>query len=387
MKLLTIDVHFEYPVYFTRDVFDRDNDSLARAIRRKEPERRHRAMLVLDRGVVDSRPESWRVDIRNYFARHAIQIVEEVVLDGGEAVKNDTAALDGILSRIHQHALDRQSFVIIVGGGAVLDLAGHAAGIAHRGIRVVRLPTTVLSQADSGVGVKAAINAFGKKNFLGTFSPPFAVLNDVRFLETLTRRDAIAGMSEAVKVSLIRDRAFFEWLDAHTTDLAARENAAVAEVVRRSAELHLAHIATSGDPFEMGSARPLDFGHWAAHKLESLTHHRLRHGEAVAIGIAIDAFYSAAGGLCSEEVAGRVLATLRGLGFSLWDDAMAERRSDGKPRLLEGLEEFREHLGGELTLTMLRDIGRGEEIHEVDERLVLASIERLRHSGASAGTT
>ena len=136
--------------------------------------------------------------------------------------------------------------------------------------------------------MKNGVNAFGMKNLLGSFAPPFAVLNDADFLRTLQPRDKIAGVAEAVKVALIRDRAFFDWLEASADALRACEGAAMSRMIRRCAELHLDHIATGGDPFEMGSARPLDFGHWAAHKLEQLSRFRLCHGEAVAIGIALD---------------------------------------------------------------------------------------------------
>jgi 3-dehydroquinate synthase len=385
MKLLSIDVRFEYPVHFTRGVFEASNDTLAQVVHRKEPRRRHRALLVFDRGVTDARPASWRREVARYFEHHGIELTAEIVLGGGEAVKSDQAALEALLSAIEEHGLDRQSFVVIVGGGAVLDMAGYAAAIAHRGLRVIRIPTTVLAQADSGIGVKNGINAFGKKNFVGTFSPPFAVINDVRFFETLGRRDILAGMAEAVKVSLIRDRTFFQWLRCEATALCAGDLGTVAELVRRSAELHLTHIATSGDPFELGSSRPLDFGHWAAHKLESMTNHRLRHGEAVAIGIAIDSLYSAAQGLCREEVADAVLDTLDRIGLATWDEALDERPDGGKPAVLQGLEEFREHLGGELTLTMLRDLGEAVEINKIDEPLLLSCLDVLRARAARAG--
>src|SRR6185312_16684743 len=158
-------------------------------------------------------------------------------------------------------------------------------------------PTTVLAQNDAGIGVKNGINAFGAKNMLGTFAAPFAVINDGRFLATLGERDRIAGMAEAVKVALVRDAKFFAWLRAAAPRLAAFDRDAVAQSIRRCAELHLAHIATGGDPFELGNARPLDFGHWAAHKLEVMTDHALRHGEAVALGMALDARYSVEAGL------------------------------------------------------------------------------------------
>jgi 3-dehydroquinate synthase len=378
MLLQRVTVPFEYPVYFTRDVFHADNPTLAEALRRTEPARRHRALVVIDSGVADMRPSSWQDEVARYFGAHGVDLVDQIVVEGGEGIKNDRAALEGLLARMNALGLDRQSFVVVAGGGAVLDMAGYAAALVHRGVRVVRLPTTVLAQADSGVGVKNGVNAFGKKNFLGTFAPPFAVVNDAAFLETLSRRDALAGMAEAVKVALVRDAAFFGWMRGQAGSLAAREPRAVAELVRRSAELHLAHIAGSGDPFELGSARPLDFGHWAAHKLESLTQHRLRHGEAVAIGVAIDTVYSAARGLCAVRVADAVLDVLARIGLPTWDDAVDERGSDGRPLVLEGLHEFREHLGGELTVTLLRGVGQGVEVHAIDESVLLASIACLR---------
>ena len=195
----------------------------------------------------------------------------------------------------------------------------------------MRLPTTVLAQADSGVGVKNGVNAFGVKNFLGTFVPPFAVLNDRQFLESLGRRDTIAGMAEAVKVALIRDPEFLAWLEAHAAALATCDPDAVAELIRRAAGLHLEHIATSGDPFEMGSARPLDFGHWAAHRLESLTRNRLRHGEAVAIGIALDTLYSRAVGLLPAAAVERVLDLLGRIGLPRWDEALTSGIPPGGP--------------------------------------------------------
>jgi 3-dehydroquinate synthase len=241
----------------------------------------------------------------------------------------------------------------------------------------VRLPTSVLAQADSGVGVKCGVNLFGKKNFLGVFAPPFAVVNDARFLDTLARRDVVAGMAEAVKVALIRDAEFFAWLDASANQLATGDRDALDVLIRRCAALHLQHIATSGDPFELGSARPLDFGHWAAHKLESMTRHRLRHGEAVAIGLAIDATYAELAGVCESTTASAVRGILGRLGLPLWDEAL-DAMSGGRRIVLDGLGEFREHLGGELTITLLRGIGDGLEVHEMHEPLIDAAITRLR---------
>ena len=148
-------------------------------------------------------------------------------------------------------------------------------------------------------------------------------------------------------------------------------------VIERSAELHLQHICGNGDPFELGSARPLDFGHWAAHKLESMTHHRLRHGEAVAIGMALDVCYSVRKGILDRASSTRIINVLEQIGFQLWDDALTMREPDGGYTLIAGLREFREHLGGELHITLLRGIGDSFEVTEMDERLILESLEDL----------
>src|SRR5262249_30037799 len=264
---------YEYPVVFTHDVFAPDNPALADVLTRLEPDRNHRLLALIDDGVARAWPRL-ADEIAAYARAHAPDVRlagNPLLVAGGEAAKNDGNAVSRLQAHFHAVGLDRQSFVLIVGGGAVLDMVGYAAATTHRGLRVVRVPTTVLSQNDSGVGVKNGINAHGSKNLFGTFAPPFAVLNDSRWLETLAPRDRSDGMAEAVKVALIRDRDFFAWLEANVARLRSFERPVVERMIRRSAELHLTHIATSGDPFEAGSARPLDFGHWAAHKLETLT--------------------------------------------------------------------------------------------------------------------
>ena len=266
--------------------------------------------------------------------------------------------------------IDRHSYVIAIGGGAMLDVVGYAAATLHRGVRLVRMPTTVLAQNDAGVGVKNGINAFGAKNFLGTFAAPFAVIDDSNFLATLEPRDRIAGMAEAVKVALIRDAAFFRWMVDHAAELAAFDTDAVEYMIRRCAELHLAHIADGGDPFEQGNARPLDFGHWSAHKLELMSEHALRHGEAVAIGIALDSAYSAETGLLAATDYDAIVGLLAALGLPTAHPLLRD------PALLEGLAEFREHLGGELCIPLLAGIGDVVEANDIADATLRRAIDR-----------
>jgi 3-dehydroquinate synthase len=155
--------------------------------------------------------------------------------------------------------------------------------------------------------------------------------------------------------------------------LALRDDAAALPILRRSAELHFEHIVRGGDPFEWRNARPLDFGHWAAHKLEQLSGYRLNHGEAVAIGIALDVTYSVLMGMLSEAEAESIRSTLNGLGLALYDDLLSRHGE-----VLDGLEEFRQHLGGRLTITLLEGIGRPVDAHEIEVDRMIEAMDRLR---------
>jgi 3-dehydroquinate synthase len=286
---------------------------------------------------------------------------------------------------INKAGMCRHSYVVAIGGGAVIDAVGYAAATAHRGVRLVRVPTTVLAQCDAAIGVKNGINHFDKKNFLGTFTPPFAVINDTTFLTTLSARDWRAGVAEAVKVALIKDAAFFDFIEENAGRLLWRDMIVMQKLIHRCAQLHLDHIAHDGDPFEHGSSRPLDFGHWCAHKLEQLTDYQLRHGEAVAIGIAVDSTYSYVMGFLSETVWRRILRLLFTLGFALCVAELAEYldRPGHKRCVLRGLVEFREHLGGRLTVTLLRDIGHGFEVNDMNVPMLIESIAILRRNDAN----
>jgi len=378
-------VPFEFPVVFTESIFDPENPALIDVLCRLETDKCHRIIVFVDDGLVQV--DSTLVDtIKQYSATHSDQIdlvCEPVVVPGGEKIKSDLHFTESIQQALFDHHIDRHSYVIALGGGAVLDAVGLVAATAHRGIRHIRVPTTVLAQDDSGVGVKNGVNLHGVKNFVGTFAPPFAVINDIAFAMSLPERDKIAGMAEAVKVALIRDGEFFGWLERNANELATFQREAMSYLIKRCAQLHMRQIGQGGDPFEMGSARPLDYGHWSAHKLESITRHHVRHGEAVAIGMALDARYSVLKGLLAPGEENRICALLEFLGFDLWHSALLKESGSGELEILQGLREFREHLGGELTITLLEDIGVGVEVHEIDVDLMHEAMLWLRDRNAS----
>jgi 3-dehydroquinate synthase len=369
-------VAYDFPVVFTRDVFDPANPTFVEALRRLEPGKRHRMALFVDTGVLAAAPNLERA-IRRYAARHtrSLAIEDEIVtVPGGEEAKTRAGLVEQLLQALVERAIDRHSYAVAIGGGAVLDAVGYAAAIFHRGVRHVRLPTTVLAQADSGVGVKNAVNAFGTKNLVGTFAPPFAIINDGAFIDHLAPREKRSGMAEAVKVALIRDGAFYEWIEANADALAAFHPNTLDRLIERSAQLHMRQIAQGGDPFESGSARPLDYGHWSAHKLETLTHHEVSHGEAVAIGVALDTRYAVLAGLLAPGEDERVHRLLASLGFTLWSDALRQRDGAGELAILRGVREFQEHLGGELAVTLIDRIGHGVEVHRMDHGLIERAI-------------
>lgn len=366
-------VPFGYEVHFTSGMFRSENPLLASLV---EPA--YKILCVVDSGVAEADP-SLAARIGDYCRVHDLKLVSApMVVPGGEQAKNTREYVEQIHRAIHELGICRHSFVIAIGGGAVLDMAGYAAATAHRGVRLIRVPTTVLSQNDSGVGVKNGINAFGKKNFLGAFAPPFAVVTDFEFLKTLGIRDWRAGIAEAVKVALIKDPTFFAFMEQEANALAAREIRPMRTLIERCARLHIEHIQNNGDPFELGSSRPLDFGHWAAHKLEQLTNFELRHGEAVAIGIALDCTYSYLSGLLEERDWRRIVELFCALGFDLALPDPGFPLSRQNPRcLLSGLDEFREHLGGPLTIMLLKEVGKAVEVNEMSDVLVLQSIDLL----------
>lgn len=370
-----ITVSFQHRVRFTRGAFAPGNRLMADLL---ETRGRSKVLVFVENGLRNFFPQL-EGEIHDHFSEIAgLRLTGVEWLAGGEEAKRDDQVYQDAMAAIERHHIDRHSYVVVIGGGAFLDVIGFAASTGHRGVRLVRFPTTTLSQDDSGVGVKNGINAFGKKNFIGTFAVPYAVVNDFQFLHTqpeLTRR---AGLIEAVKVALVRDGEFFDWLEENVKGLLSLNEEILEEAVQRSAIHHARHISQGGDPFELGNSRPLDYGHWAAHKLEQLTDFELSHGEAVSVGVALDTLYAAKIGLLKTLDAERVLKLIEGLELPIWHEALELRDSKRRRRVFNGLEEFREHLGGELTVLLLKETGVGVDVHEIDEAIWESCAEELK---------
>ena len=375
-------INYNYDILFTRDLFESSNTLLHDVLTKDSTKKSIRVAFVIDKGLNEAQP-GLISKVENYINQsNDLELAcAPLLVVGGEDSKNSTEEFINTLSLINDAKVDRHSFLVGMGGGAVLDMVGFAAAVGHRGIRHIRIPTTVLSQNDSGVGVKNGINYFDKKNFLGSFAPPFAVINDLTFLTSLDERDWRAGMSEAVKVALIKKKDFFDWLEVNAKALNNRDLNVMETLVYECAKLHIDHISTNGDPFEMGSSRPLDFGHWAAHKLEQLTQFDIKHGEAVAIGLALDITYAVNAGFLTADKCDRILKVLSDLGFELFHPKLLDESGTCiNPELIKGLEEFREHLGGELTITMIEKIGEKFDVHEMNHGWIEKAALTLMHN-------
>ena len=295
----------------------------------------------------------------------ALQLRAVETVPGGERCKEGLAHAERVARACFDLGVSRRGAVIAIGGGAALDAVGFGAAMAHRGVPVIRVPTTTLSQDDSSMGVKCGVNAFGQKNALGAFGAPHAVICCERLLSTLPLEHWLGGFSEAVKIALLKDSELLAALERDAARIRARDMHAARPVLRRCAELHRAHILRGGDPFEQGSSRPLDHGHWAAHRLEALSGWHLAHGQAVAIGIAIDAHVSRSLGLLSAPDAARIVALLRALGLPVFHPLMQP-----VDPLIEGLEQFRQHLGGPLSVPLITKPGSSREVREIPARAV-----------------
>lgn len=375
----SIQVPFEFPIHYTRDLFAPEHGLLGEVLRRDRDGVSRRVLVFVDTGVAECWPNLNGLVSRALRAVEGIELVAKPYpIPGGEQAKDGWRVVQTVTRLAAQHRIDRQSYILAIGGGAMLDAVGLGAALVHRGVRLIRVPTTVLAQNDAGIGVKNGVNLLGQKNFLGVFAPPYAVLCDMAFLRTLEDRAWRDGLAEALKVAAIKDASFVDFLEAHAVELAARNQGLMEAVVYQCGKLHAEHTGTAGDPFEMGASRPLDFGHWLAHWMESHTQGAVSHGEAVAINLAIDAAYAEALGHLEPGQGGRLRSILARMGFDLWHESLAETDGEGALRAYAGLDMFREHLGGKLHITLPAPLGSRIEVNEIDRDRMAAAIQSLR---------
>ena len=372
----TFNVTFRHRVLFERDAFG-TGTALANVLSSAN-EAPVTTLAVVDDGLVQAAPDVPR-RIEDWFGRHttiATLATEPIVLPGSERAKQGMRpVVDPVIEAIRQAGLCRHSCVLGIGGGALLDAVGLAASLAHRGVGLIRIPTTTLAQGDAGIGVKNGVNipnVTGGKNLMGTFAVPSGVINDPTLLTTLDDTHWRGGLAEAIKVALVKDHELLDTIEASADALVRRDLDSMEHVLKTCAHLHLRHITDGGDPFESKLARPLDFGHWVAHELEARSDWTVPHGEAVAMGMSVDLQVGKAMGLTDADTADRVDSLLRQLGF-----LRTACGSVTTSELLEGLEHFRQHLGGRLTICMIQSPGSPIDVHAVDMDITASALDAV----------
>jgi 3-dehydroquinate synthase len=333
-----------YDIVIGSGLFAEAGALLAPAIRRK------RAVVVTDEHVAALHLARFGAGLAAAGIDH-----ETIVLPPGEATK-DFAHFAKLCEDILALGIERASPIVALGGGVVGDLAGFAAASLLRGLDLVQVPTSLLAQVDSSVGGKTAIDTRHGKNLVGAFHQPVLVLADIDVLATLPKRELLAGYAEVVKYGLIRDRGFYDWLEANAAALIAGDAAARQEAVRRSCAAKAAVVAA--DEREAGERALLNFGHTFGHALETAAGFgdELRHGEAVALGMQLAFDLSVRLGFCKAEAAERVRRHLCAVGLPT-DPATLAGAAIGAKVLLGHMQKDKKVTNGRISLILVRDIG------------------------------
>ncbi len=297
-----------------------------------------------------------------------------IVLPPGEQTK-DFAHLQGLLEGMLEARVDRQTTVIALGGGVIGDLAGFAAAIVLRGIDFVQVPTTLLAQVDSSVGGKTGIDTRHGKNLVGSIHQPRLVLADVALLETLPKRELLAGYAEIVKYGLIRDPAFFDWCEENGASLRDGNRETRIRAVVASCQAKAKIVAA--DEREWGDRALLNFGHTFAHALEAETGYsnELLHGEAVAIGMIMAFELSQSLGLCPAEDALRTRRHFEKIGLPVTPKIIHGRKWDAKA-LLGHMRHDKKVRDGKLRFVLTRGIGKAFVSDDVGIEAVTRVLER-----------
>ena len=365
----------EYGVKFTRDMFGDENGILAELLGadgKAEP----RVMLVADRAVVEKTPELGR-KIGKYFKDHGIKLASRpFVVNGGEINKtNGMTTVRQVTEVAADAALGRDGFLVVMGGGALIDATCYAAAAFNRGLRTVRVPTTLLAQCSGACYPFVGTNILNRKDANSIFAPPYASIVDFDFLKSLPEGQRREGVSEAVKIAAAADAKFLAWIGKNAEKIAAGDEEAIEETIRRSAALHASVISKEMGRPGFYAERIFEFGHWSAHRIEALGRFRIPHAAALAVGLCIDAAYAVAKKTVSEEDADIVGETLAKCG-ALNDIEKIAPILDRADDLLRGIEEFRQHTGG-LPL-FPAPLGKASDVESVDADKMKEIILELR---------
>ncbi len=303
--------------------------------------------------------------------QHGVHVLP-ICLPDGEQFK-DWPALNQIFDALLEHACDRKTTLIALGGGVIGDITGFAAATYQRGVPLIQIPTTLLAQVDSSVGGKTAINHPRGKNMIGAFYQPQAVIADTATLTTLPPRELAAGLAEVIKYGLIRDLPFFEWLETNIDALNARDPAAMAFAIQRSCE-NKAAVVAADEREETGVRALLNLGHTFGHAIESgMGYGKWLHGEAVAAGMVVAARLSQSMGLLRADDVGRVVSVLERAHLPVSIPDL------GAGRYLELMGHDKKVEGGKLRFILMREMGKAFLTADVAQDVLETALEQSIH--------
>ncbi len=326
--------------------------------------------------VADETVSSYANEFERCLAEYGLLLGEICFVPSGEASKS-FAQLERVCSALLDLGIERRHAVIALGGGVTGDLAGFAAAILKRGVRLVQIPTTLLSQVDSSVGGKTGINSRHGKNLIGAFHQPSLVLADLDTLETLPPREFRAGYAEVVKYGALGDAAFFAWLEENGARVFAREPDALTHAIETSCRMKAEIVAR--DELETGDRALLNLGHTFGHAVEAWAGYSgaVLHGEGVALGMVLAAEFSEAQGLCGSAVAARLKAHCGEFGFATGFAGLHAQlgRGPGLDELLAFMEQDKKVRDGEMTLILMRGLGDAFVAHDVPRPAIRAFLE------------
>ncbi len=316
--------------------------------------------------VADWALSAYAHDLERRLLEHDLLLGEICFVAPGEGSKC-FSELERVCNALLDLGLERRHAVIALGGGVIGDLAGFAASIVKRGVRLVQMPTTLLAQVDSSVGGKTGINTRHGKNLIGSFHQPSLVLTDLATLETLPLREFRAGYAEVVKYGVLGDSAFFDWLESNGARVFSRDSDALTYAILRSCQMKAEIVGR--DELEKGDRALLNHGHTFGHAVEAWAGYsgELLHGEGVALGIVLAAKFSESQGLCGASVAARIKDHLAEFGLPVDFESLHAQvgRSPGLEELLAFMEQDKKVTDGKMTLVLLRGLGEAFISHDV----------------------
>jgi 3-dehydroquinate synthase len=357
--------NFNYDIIQSRNVFDINNKSIERCVK-------NRKLLIV---ISDTIERLYYDRIDNYFENVAGKGMYSIVkINTGEGFKN-IDNVQQVLEKAKHFGLGRRSLMVAIGGGILMDIVGFAASVFRRGINYIRIPTTLLGQIDAGIGIKTGTNFIGSKNYIGTFYPPAAVINDIELLKTLPLHEIRNGLAEIIKMAILVDRRLFELVEDNIPCLLDKccDTETELEITGRAIITMIDQLKVNF--YELNLERLVDFGHTFSPFIETNSNYSISHGFAVAMDMAISTEISYLKGKISADEHDRILNLFLKAGLNIYN----EKTYISKP-MWASLHDIELHRGGDLNLVVPLEIGNAafiKNLGDLSENILGQALDNL----------